>query len=117
MKPALSSILRFFTLFEELAQHFLEAQEEKTKNIIKKQGATSSWPTPQSTGKANPHTAWWTRLSGRLLAAEQLEKSGYQHIKPVWKRVKGEIWNTPSHTERRRCGAKEGTPRTLPETK
>lgn len=37
VKPALSSISRFFHLFEQLAQCFLETQEEETKAITKKQ--------------------------------------------------------------------------------
>ena len=37
VKPAVSSLSRFFHLFEQLAQCFLETQEEETKAIIKKQ--------------------------------------------------------------------------------
>lgn len=88
IKPALSFISRFFTLFEEIAQCFLEAQEKETINIIRKQGGyiLMADATEHRESKSTYHVV--DALSGRLLAAEQLEKSDYQHIKPVRERVK-----------------------------
>lgn len=88
VKPAVSSISRFFHLFEQLAQCFLETQEEETKAIIKKQKGyiLMADATEHRESKTTYHVV--DALSGRLLAAETLEKNDHYHIKPVWERVK-----------------------------
>ncbi len=87
-KPALSSISRFFHLFEQLAHCFLETQEEETKAIIKKQKGyiLMADATEHQGSKPTYHVV--DALSGKLLAAETLEKNDYHHIKPVWERVR-----------------------------
>jgi hypothetical protein len=88
VKPALSSISRFFHLFEQLTQCFLEAQDEETKAIIKKQKGyiLMADATKHRRSKTTYHVV--DALSGRLLAAENLEKNDYHHIKPVWERMR-----------------------------
>ena len=88
LKPAVSSLSRFFHLFEQLAQCFLETQEEETKAIIKKQKGCILMADATEHRESKPTYHVVDALSGRLLAAETLEKNDYHHIKPVWERVK-----------------------------
>lgn len=113
VKPALSSLSRFFHLFEQLAQCFLETQEEETKAVIKKQGGYILMADATEHRQSKPTHHVVDALSGRLLAAETLEKNDYHHIKPVWERVK-EKHGVPLHAERRRRRAEEGAPGALP---
>jgi len=94
VKPSISSLSRFFHLFEKIAKCFLEAQEEETKAIIKKQGGYILMADATEHRESKPTYHIVDALSGRLLAAEQLEKNDYHHIKPIWEYVK-EKYGTP----------------------
>lgn len=94
VKPSISSLSRFFHLFEQLSQCFFKSYEEKTKAVIRKQKGYVLMADATEHRESRPLYHVMDALSGRLLAVERLERNDYECIKPVWERVK-EKYGTP----------------------